>query len=171
MEVPVLRDADRPLSQRGEHDAALVGRLLAVVEPSARTIGSSPLVRARQTASIVASRFRTPPVVTPWPVLEPGIAMREVLAQVTEHADDSLILVAHQPDITEFLCWLVADGIAEIAFPPGSVASVVLSTTSGDRRCTAPVDRDPGSCFITPSRVVRRESCKCSLSVSRSPMI
>ncbi len=126
----VHRDADRPLSPRGEHDAAVVGRLLSMVEPSARTIGSSPLVRAQQSAKIVASQFRTPPAVHPWPVLEPGIAMREVLAQVTKHADGSLILIAHQPDLTEFLSWLVADGIAEIAFPTGAAASVVLSATS-----------------------------------------
>jgi phosphohistidine phosphatase SixA len=56
--------------------------------------------------------------------------MREVLAQVTKHADGSLILIAHQPDLTEFLSWLVADGIAEIAFPTGAAASVVLSAIS-----------------------------------------
>lgn len=126
----VLRDTDRPLSPRGEHDAAVVGRLLSLVEPSARTIVSSPLVRARQTAKIVASKFPRPPAVHSWPLLEPGISMREVLAQVTEHADGSLILVAHQPDLMEFLSWLVADGIAEIAFPPGAAACVVLSTAS-----------------------------------------
>jgi phosphohistidine phosphatase len=126
----ILRDADRPLSPRGRHDAVVAGRLLSIVEPSARTIGTSPLVRARETATILASQFTTPPAVHPWPVLEPGIGMREVLAQVTEHGGGSLILVAHQPDITEFLSWLIADAAAEIAFPPGAVASLVLSTTT-----------------------------------------
>jgi phosphohistidine phosphatase len=129
----ILRDADRPLSPKGERDAAIVGRLLATVDPSVRTIGCSPLERARQTAEIVASQFPTPPVVHPWPVLEPGMTLRDVLAQVTEQEDSSLILIAHQPDITEFLCWLVADGPAEIAFPPGSVASVLVSATGGAR--------------------------------------
>ena len=125
----VLRDADRPLSPRGEHEAAVAGRLLSMVEPSVRTIGSSPLVRAQQTAKIVASQFPTPPAVHSWSVLEPGMTMREVLEEVTEHADGSLILVAHQPDLTEFISWLVAEGIAEIAFPPGAVASLILSNT------------------------------------------
>jgi phosphohistidine phosphatase len=126
----ILRDADRPLSAKGRHDAAIVGRLLSMVEPSARTVGTSPLVRARETATILASQFPEPPAVHPWPILEPGIDMRVVLAQVTEHGGGSLILVAHQPDITEFLCWMIADAAAEIAFPPGAVASLVLSTAS-----------------------------------------
>jgi phosphohistidine phosphatase len=126
----VLRDADRPLSPRGEHDAAIVGRLLAMVEPSVRMIGCSPLVRAQQTATILASQFSTAPAVHPWPVLAPGIDMRVVLTELMEHAEGSLILVAHQPDLTEFISWLIADGAAEMAFPPGAVASLVLSTTS-----------------------------------------
>lgn len=126
----ILRDADRPLSPRGEHDAAVVGRMLSKVEPAVRMIGSSPLARARRTADIISAQFPSPPSVRPWQVLKPGIAMREVLAQVTEHSEGPLILVAHQPDLTDFLSWLVADGAAEIAFPPGSAARVVLSTTS-----------------------------------------
>jgi len=126
----ISHDADRPLTPQGEHDAAVVGRLLAKVDPAVRVVGSSPLVRARRTAEILAAQFPVPPEVRPWQVLKPGMAMREVLAQVTEHSRDSLILVAHQPDLTDFLSWLVADGVADIAFPPGSAARVVLTTTS-----------------------------------------
>jgi phosphohistidine phosphatase len=129
----VLRDADRPLSARGEHDAALMGRLLSMVEPSARIIATSPLLRARRTAEVLAAQFPEPPRVEVWPILEPGFARRKVLADVSERSDVSLMLVAHQPDLAEFISWLVADGVAEIAFPPGSIAGLVLgtSTTAG----------------------------------------
>ena len=40
-----------------------------------------------------------------------------------------VVLVAHQPDLTEFISWLVADAPAEIAFPPGSAASILLADT------------------------------------------
>ena len=132
----VLRDADRPLSARGEHDAALMGRLLSMVEPSARIIASSPLLRARRTAEELARQFPDPPHVEVWPILEPGFARRDVLANVADRSDASLMLVAHQPDLAEFISWLVADGVAEIAFPPGSIASLVLgtNTTAGGAR-------------------------------------
>ena len=123
----IVRDADRPLSARGEHDAALVGRVLSMGEPAARTIASSPLLRARRTAEIIAGQFADPPQVSLWPILQPGIENRAVLGRAKEQAEGPLILVAHQPDLTEFVSWLVADAPAEIAFPPGSVASIVIA--------------------------------------------
>jgi phosphohistidine phosphatase len=126
----VFRDADRPLSARGEYDAALMGRLLSMVDPSPRVIATSPFVRARRTAEALAAQFPAPPRVETWPILAPGFVRRDVLARVSERSDGSLMLVAHQPDLAEFISWLVADGVAEIAFPPGSIASLVLGTST-----------------------------------------
>jgi phosphohistidine phosphatase len=120
----ILRDADRPLSSRGEHDAALVGRLLAMVEPAAHKVICSPLVRARRSAEILAVQLPSNPPIAPLKVLEPGIVKRDVLAEISDRGNDSLILVAHQPDLTELLTWLVADGEFDVAFPAGALASV-----------------------------------------------
>ncbi len=122
----VRRDADRPLTVRGEHDAILMGRLLHTLEPGMRRIASSPFLRSCRTAELLSAQFARPPVVDPWRVLEPGISLCDVHAQVSLHADEPLAIVAHQPDLTEYLSWLVADAVAEIAFPPGAAACLTL---------------------------------------------
>ncbi len=125
----ISRDADRPLSAHGERDAAVVGRVLALADPAVRTIASSPLLRARRTAEILAGQFGDPPPVALWPSLQPGFENRDVLTRVKELPHGPVVLVAHQPDLTEFISWLVADAPAEIAFPPGSAASILLADT------------------------------------------
>jgi phosphohistidine phosphatase len=120
----IQRDADRPLSSRGEHDAALVGRFLSLVEPTAHQVICSPLERAHRSAEILAAQLPAKPAVVPLKILEPGVSKRDLLAEVSARGSDSLILVAHQPDLTELLTWLVADGEMDVAFPAGSVAGV-----------------------------------------------
>lgn len=127
----VSRDADRPLSTRGEHAASMVGRALAKLDPAVRRIGTSPLLRARRTAEIIAGQFADAPQIQPWRTLEPGIDMEDLLEEVKQHSDGPLILVAHQPDLSEFLSWLVADAAVELAFPPGAAAGLSLAESSG----------------------------------------
>lgn len=127
----ISRDSERPLSAQGEHDAALMGRVLSLAEPGILTIATSPLVRARRTADILAAQFVTPPRVIAWQVLEPGFDMHDLLDRVNTHDAAPLILVAHQPDLTEFISWLVADAPAGIAFPPGAVACISRAAKPG----------------------------------------
>jgi phosphohistidine phosphatase len=125
------RDADRPLSARGEHAATMIGRVLAACEPAVQRIATSPLKRARRTAELIAGQFPQPPDVDAWRTLEPGVDMDALLDEIKEQADAPLVVVAHQPDLTEFLSWLVAEASVEIAFPPGTVAALNLA---GDAR-------------------------------------
>lgn len=124
------RDADRPLSARGEHAAAMVGRVLAKLDPALRRIATSPVLRAQRTAEILASQFPDPPQVHALSALEPGMDIDDLMEEVRQHADSPLVLVAHQPDLTEFLSWLIADAPVEIAFPPGTAAGLSLTEPS-----------------------------------------
>jgi phosphohistidine phosphatase len=120
----IVRDANRPLSPRGEHDAARVGRFLAVAEPNAHQVICSPLVRARRSAEIIAAHLPSNPSISPMKSLEPGIIKRDLLAEIAARGNESLILVAHQPDLTELMTWLVSDGEMDVAFPAGATACV-----------------------------------------------
>jgi phosphohistidine phosphatase len=126
----VRRDADRPLSAQGERDAVLLGRAFRILDPSVRRIASSPLLRASQTADILAAQFSAPPAVHPWPALEPGITLRDVHTEICAQEDASLIVVAHQPDLTDYLTWVIAGAPVDIAFPPGTAACVTLAAYS-----------------------------------------
>ncbi len=52
---PGVADMDRDLSPRGERDAALLGRFLAVAFPRPRLVLTSPARRAHRTAEIVVA--------------------------------------------------------------------------------------------------------------------
>jgi phosphohistidine phosphatase len=122
----VAQDADRPLSKQGERDAAAVGWALASLEPAAPRIVTSPLVRAQRTGEVLRSAFLRPPILETWEELAPGFRHRALLTRVNALTDAAVIVVGHQPDLTNFIAYLVADGAAEITLVPGAVALLKL---------------------------------------------
>lgn len=97
-EARAWRDEDRALTKRGRLDVRRVGRALARHRASFSLVIVSPLVRAVQTAEIVAAatNYRKAILVTRFliPDADPA-AVRELLGQ---HADaTSVALVAHEP--------------------------------------------------------------------------
>jgi phosphohistidine phosphatase len=122
----VVRDADRPLSKQGERDAAAVGWALAGLEPATPLIVTSPLVRALRTGDVFRRAFIRPPVLETWEELAPGFRRRALLTRVNALTEAAVILVGHQPDLTNFIAYLVADGAAEIALTPGAIALLKL---------------------------------------------
>ena len=55
---PDLPDHDRPLNKRGRHDAPLMGKLLKDEDLKPDLIVSSPAIRAKKTAEIVAKECK-----------------------------------------------------------------------------------------------------------------
>ncbi len=98
-----LPDSERPLSGRGERDAARMGARLLERSIGPDLVLSSPALRARRTATLVAraldyadSEIRLDArlyLATP----------TEILAVVAEQADvsDCLLVVGHNPGLTE----------------------------------------------------------------------
>jgi phosphohistidine phosphatase len=122
----VARDAERPLSKQGERDAVAVGRALAALEPGTPLIVTSPLVRAQCTGDLFRKAFPRPTACETWEELSPGIRHRAVVSRVHNLTATAVILVGHQPDLTNLISYLVADGAAEIALAPGAVALLKL---------------------------------------------
>lgn len=93
-----LSDESRYLSDRGREEARSIGAALVRlgIEPTA--IVSSPLVRAVQTAELVAAAWTTPRTVTIEEALAPGRSMRRFVAGLSEH--HGALLVGHEPSIS-----------------------------------------------------------------------
>lgn len=125
----ITRDADRILTPQGEADALRVGKLLARIDGSVSLVLTSPLLRAVETGRLVARAFPASPTVQPSELLRPGFRHRALLEELAGHpAEESLVLVAHQPDLTQFISWLIADdSSASIDMAPGAVAHVGIS--------------------------------------------
>jgi phosphohistidine phosphatase len=126
----ITRDADRPLSPRGETDAAMMGRVLSRIEPGISAILCSPLTRAVQTGTLCAAGFDPRPHVKPSDALLPGFRFASLLQELTTIGRDAkVVAIGHQPDLTNFMSYLVADAATEIGMPPGAVARLTLHPT------------------------------------------
>ena len=101
------QDHERPLSARGERDAPRIGERLHRHGTSPNLLISSPAVRARRTAELVAnarSQIR----------LEPTLYLANpaaLFAVVTGEKDDAdcLLVVAHNPGLTDLANHLLPD--------------------------------------------------------------
>ncbi len=108
-----IGDASRPLTTKGVNQAERIGRFLKDNTLAPGLILTSPLLRAKQTASIVAARCGVPdPVDQPW--LACGMHSEDALAQLPDYAAlPSLMLVGHEPDLgllTAFLLGMQSQG-------------------------------------------------------------
>ncbi|HXX64326.1 MAG TPA: phosphohistidine phosphatase SixA [Bacteroidota bacterium] len=122
----VLSDEDRPLTPEGERNVAAVARALARLDGDVKTILSSPLRRAVQTAEILASARGGATQVKVTSHLAPGFSRRELLAEIRALGTGvSIIAVGHQPDLGSLLSHLVSDSkVLSVAIPPGAVLRI-----------------------------------------------
>jgi phosphohistidine phosphatase len=126
------KDEARPLDDDGILQARYVGRLLANLDVQVEQIISSPLKRARQTASLVANELAIETAVQMEDALRPEAELdqfQEMLARYKKH--DSVMVVGHNPSLTEFLTKSISSGEAHIDFKKGAVAKVEVDGRTG----------------------------------------
>lgn len=98
------RDEDRPLTEAGRVEVlGVVGGLLRL-GLALDLLLTSPLVRARQTAELVASVLSVASGPLDLPALAPGGDLAEVLAAAQRGR--RVMVVGHQPSLGELATWL-----------------------------------------------------------------
>ena len=144
------RDEERPLTEQGREEARLAGSALAALGVRPDLLLTSPLVRARQTAELVAEAV--PPRRGPLEsaALAPGGRPEAVLAALREAGGArAALLVGHMPDLGELVGWLVW-GQPDLAVP---------LRTGGVCRVDLPDQPAPGTGdlrWLLPPRLLRR---------------
>jgi phosphohistidine phosphatase len=94
-------DRLRPLTAAGKERLVRQGRNLAAMNWQPDLFLTSPLVRARQTAEIVAAELGLPDRVQIEPALACGFCAADLPELLTRHAAASqLVLVGHEPDFS-----------------------------------------------------------------------
>jgi len=121
-----LADRDRPLNRRGERDAPEMGRRIAAAGIRPSLIISSPAVRAWTTARIIAEEIGYP---REFLQRDKGLYLASVngILDVIVSQDagfNSLMLVGHNPGLTDFANYLVPGLTNNI--PTAGVVSVQL---------------------------------------------
>ena len=140
-------DAARPLTRRGISRLEKTARRLARLGVEVEVVFTSPLVRASQTAEILAAGLDPHPRVVMIDSLAPGGSPQAVLADLEQHGRPGHVaLVGHEPGIGELAARLI--GLREpLAFKKGAVCRIDVGTLPPSRR---------GSLvWLLPPRVLR----------------
>jgi phosphohistidine phosphatase len=126
-------DRKRPLTERGIGRFKEVVRGLRTLDVAIDEIFTSPLVRARQTADLLAAGVEGKPAVKTLDALAPGHAAEVVLAQLVKAAKRRRIaLVGHQPDLGELAAVLMG-ATRPLPFRKGGVCRIDVQGLSRER--------------------------------------
>ncbi len=107
--IPEKPDYDRILSDIGEHDMKKIARMMKKLGIKPSVIISSPAPRAYQTARIAAKEFGYPlkKIRTRTAIYDQlGTAFSDII-ETLDDADDSVMIVGHNPSISEY-AWFLA---------------------------------------------------------------
>jgi phosphohistidine phosphatase len=127
-------DAQRALTVKGKKKMAKGARGLRNIFPHADFIAHSPLLRARQTAEILATSY---PGISlhEATVLSPGKGAAALNAWLRQQPVDRLILVGHEPDLSRWLCVVLSGRRkAFVEFGKASACLVEMPSRPGQAR-------------------------------------
>jgi phosphohistidine phosphatase len=135
-------DGRRPLSEAGHREHAVVAAALRRMGLRFDRLLTSPLVRARQTADVIAAASDPMPPLVVVEALAPGGAQAAVLGELEKHAKKTRIaIVGHEPGIGELAARLIGLRHA-IEFKKGAVCRIDVDTlpptTPGELRWLLP---------------------------------
>jgi phosphohistidine phosphatase len=141
-------DSKRPLTETGIARFKEVVKGLAWLDVELDEIFTSPLVRAKQTANLLAHGLANKAAVKTLEELSPGHAPRVVMSELSRSARRRRIaLVGHEPDLGELASHLLGSPRA-LAFKKGGVCQIALQGLTSRR---------PGELvWFLPPKVLRR---------------
>lgn len=104
----ITRDFDRSLTPDGMENVARVARLLVAMQVKPETILSSPLVRANQTAEIVAEVLGVGGKLEVDDTFTCGMDPSRAVAALNRRRAGDVMVVGHAPDMGEFAAYLIS---------------------------------------------------------------
>ena len=116
-------DAERPLTEKGRRRFRAFCEWLAGETPMPQVVVTSPLLRAVETAALLAreSGLKKSEIVST-DRLAPGADLQALLGFVRDQPAELVALVGHEPDFSHYLAGIIGGG--EFAFGKGFVAAI-----------------------------------------------
>jgi phosphohistidine phosphatase len=121
------KDADRPLTPKGERKLGRIADAMEAFELSFDLILSSPYTRARQTAEIVADALGLRKKLELHDELTPEGSFNKLIESITRRksAPENVLLVGHEPYLSELISTLVAgDASMRITMKKGGLCKL-----------------------------------------------
>ena len=123
-------DSERPLTKKGIKKFRKAARAIERLAVSFDAILSSPLVRARQTADIVAEILGQESAVDQIPALAPGSSPDQLLSELSRlEGKDDLMLVGHEPFLGKLAGFLLTrknDSDVRIPLRKGGICRIEI---------------------------------------------
>jgi phosphohistidine phosphatase len=132
-------DFARPLTAKGKRQLRQSCAALRMMKLKWDLILASPLVRARQTAEIVAAELKVKKRLCFSHHLQPGGNPKQLVAELNrlKPAPKTILLVGHEPDLSELISLLVTGKTgAGFALKKGGLAKLEAETLSADKCAT-----------------------------------
>ena len=122
-------DFDRPLTQDGIKRIAREAKSIAELDLALDTVVTSPLVRARQTAEIVADELKLRGKLHQDDRVGLGFSAASLAEILADHPNAAnLMLVGHEPSMSATVGELIGGG--EVDFKKGALACVEITRQS-----------------------------------------
>ena len=125
-------DEKRSLTEEGRSRMREVVKGLKKLGVQLDLILTSPLVRANQTAEIVAGSLESKKEIQPTPALAPGAIADQLFAEIKNRADaESVAVVGHQPDLGRLISRITQGNGCELSiqFKKGGVCCINVTET------------------------------------------
>jgi phosphohistidine phosphatase len=117
-------DAQRPLTEDGQKRFNKFLKKLADIRFAPAVIATSPLLRCRQTAEIIAKRFPSKPKIMTVDALAPNSDLEALIQWTTEREEEEMAWVGHAPDVEHLAAKLISDGTLSMRFRKGAVMAI-----------------------------------------------
>jgi len=125
------RDAERPLTPKGERRLWRITDAMEELELSFDLILSSPYLRARQTAEIVAEAFKEKKRLDLCDALAADAEPKDVIRflQALDPSPENVLLVGHEPYLSRLVSLLVAgDAECKIELKKGGLCKLTVES-------------------------------------------
>src|SRR5262249_43774691 len=129
------KDGDRPLTKEGKEKVTEIADGILKMGIQLDLILSSPYVRAKDTAQIVADRLRKQVTFTDF--LLPDGNGRHLIAEINDEKPQRVLLVGHEPDLSELISVLFTGSAdANIELKKGGLCKLTSDKLSFGRCAT-----------------------------------
>ena len=120
-------DEGRPLTGRGRSEIQSIAGWIRSQGFIFDYIATSPLIRAYETATIVAEGYPDSEGPVVWEELSPGIDIDRLLSRIRKEGSlPSLLLVGHEPSLSNLISVIISGSVdARIVVKKGGLAKIV----------------------------------------------
>ncbi|MDD1719438.1 MAG: phosphohistidine phosphatase SixA [Methanoregulaceae archaeon] len=123
-------DRDRSLSSRGRGDTERTAGWIRESGLIFDTIGTSPYLRAVETATIIADAIPLRNHLEVWEELAPGGEREDIMDRIYR-SGESVLIVGHEPMLSSLVSDLISGGTAQIHLGKGGLARIGNLTMLG----------------------------------------